>query len=393
MPDKMSVAKSRRVLFHYPIFNVGGAEMSVLRLMSFLADHDWKIELVLTTGGGSLEAQVDPRVKVSCLRDKGAGDRFIEEKNFFRKFLLIGDLANYIYYRIQEFSRSIPYLFKTYDMAIVSLTGLSPRFCCRWVNAKRRLQWIRNDLSKSDPHGKASRNIEKYNHKIDYYVSVSDTARQSLVKLHPEVKEKAVVLYNVIDAKGMRDRADVAKNPYEGYVDGLKVVTVCRLHDRAKGLFRMVDVHKRLNDEGIQFYWFVVGDGADRERLLSKVREAGLEQCFILLGRQENPFPYYKHADVSATLSYYEGLCGTVNEAKVMGKPVVATRFSGIEEQITDNENGLIVENDEQAIYVGMKRILLDNVLREKLSNDILPRDILDDEHKFEQLEHLLGNG
>ena len=94
----------------------------------------------------------------------------------------------------------------------------------------------------------------------------------------------------------------------------------------------MLDVYKRLTDEGIEFYWFIVGDGPDRDELEKRVREFGLEKRFILMGRKENPFPYYKYADISTTLSYYEGLCGAVNEAKVIGKPVIATQFSGIED-------------------------------------------------------------
>ena len=384
---------ANRVLFHYPVFNVGGAEMSVLRLTRLLAERGWEVELVLTTGGGDLERQIDPRVKVTHLRDRGAGHRFLAETRPLHKLLLVGDLCAYLYYRLQGAVHLLPYLFRRYDAAIISLQGLSPAFCCRWVKAGKRLQWIRNDLSKCDLHGKAYRNIRKYHKQIDNYVCVSNTAYQSLIDLHPEVKDKAMVLYNVIDAPSMRRSATDSNNPYAIYGEAPKVVTVCRLLDKAKGLFRMLDVHKRLTDSGIEFYWFVVGDGPDREILAESVRGRGMEKRFILVGRKENPFPYYKYSDISATLSYYEGLCGAVNEAKVMGKPVIATHFSGVEEQITDGENGLIVGNDEQSIYEGLKRILTDSSLRAKLTNDILPRSIMDDEYKLELLSNIIGKG
>jgi glycosyltransferase involved in cell wall biosynthesis len=118
-----------------------------------------------------------------------------------------------------------------------------------------------------------------------------------------------------------------------------------------------------------------------------------MEDSFLLLGQQENPFPYYLHADISATLSYYEGLCGAVNEAKVMGRPVIATRFSGIGEQLVDGVNGSIVDNNEDAIYTGMRRLLTDADLRARLANDILPETIRDDEYKLAVLEHMLGAG
>jgi glycosyltransferase involved in cell wall biosynthesis len=187
----------------------------------------------------------------------------------------------------------------------------------------------------------------------------------------------------------MKAQANSTPSPYQGYGSEIKVVTVCRLHDKAKGLFRMLNVHKRLNADGIRFLWFVVGDGADRQELEARTRKAGMNDRFIVIGGKENPFPYYKHADVSATLSYYEGLCGAVNEAKALGKPVIASRFSGIEEQITHEMNGLIVENNEQAIFDGMKRIICDTSLRTRLSNDIYPPEILDDSIKIKQIEIL----
>jgi glycosyltransferase involved in cell wall biosynthesis len=111
---------------------------------------------------------------------------------------------------------------------------------------------------------------------------------------------------------------------------------------------------------------------------------------FIFTGSKNNPFPYYKYADISATLSYYEGLCGTVNEAKVMGKCVIATTFSGINEQIINGENGIIVENNENAILEGF-RLLLDNEeLRKRLSNDYLPEAIKNDCVKIALFDQLL---
>lgn len=381
------------ILLHFPALNIGGAELSVLRLTRLLVDQGWQVELVLTSGGGNLEHQIDPRVKVSHLRNKSSGNSFISAKGITNKLKHLDDFFSYFYYFLQGLLRSISYRFKKYDAAICSLTGMSPAFCCRWVQAGKRLQWIRTDLRHCDQHDKVSRNIHKFHRQIDAYVCVSNTAYESLVTLFPEVKEKALVLYNVIDAQGMRDSVIGTGDPFKIYSAGLKVVTVCRLLDKAKGLFRMLAIHKRLHDEGIDFYWFVVGDGPDRQRLEESIRQCGMEHRFILVGRRENPFPYYQHANIVATLSYYEGLCGSVNEAKVLGKAVIATEFSGIREQITDGENGIIVGNDEESIYQGMKRLLTDAALRAQLTNDSLPRSIIDDGYKLEVLEQLLIPG
>jgi len=374
----------KTILFHYSILNVGGAEMSLLRMMRLLADHGWNVELVLSTGGGSLESRVDPRVKITRLRDKVAGHRFLAESNIPRMMLwLMLDCCPFLYSRIQWFARAIQFRFKRFDVAVISLHGLSPSFCCSYVRADKRLQWIRNDLAKCDPDGSALQKIRRYKHLIDTFVCVSNTAKNSLVSLFPDLQDRAIVMYNIIDSKEMLARAAGEDNPYVAYGGSLKVVTVCRLSDDAKGLFRMLKINRLLLDSGIKFRWFVVGDGPDRKTLSRVIIEQGMEENFILVGRKDNPFPYYRFADISATLSYYEGLCGTVNEAKVMGRPVIATRVSGIEEQITDGVNGLIVENNEQAIFRGMKKMLTESALRKKLTNNILPESIMNDESKI----------
>lgn len=139
------------------------------------------------------------------------------------------------------------------------------------------------------------------------------------------------------------------------------------------------------------FFWYVIGEGSDREAIEAKIREFKLNDRFILLGQQENPFPYYKHSDIVAVLSYYEGLCGVVNEAKVTGKAVIATEVSGIHEQLQNGINGVIVENNFDAIYDGLESILTDKDLREQITNDYYPKAILNDQHKFEMLTRIIS--
>ena len=385
MRDKYSI------LFHYSILNIGGAEKSVLRLTKLLCDKGWDVTLVLNVGGGALENLIDSRVKVIRLRAKEKGVLFKKAKGL-SKILYIWDAFLYVFDMLISKIKSKMISSNHYDIAAVSLHGLSAEFVCKYVDATTKLHWIRNDLSQCDPDKKAINNIKKYKDCIDYYICVSQTAKDSLDDLFPHLKSKSVVIPNVIDAKQMRS---LTKERIADIEDDklLKVVTVCRLSDKAKGLLRMVKVHSRLDKEGIKFRWLVVGDGPDKNMMQEAINEAGLKDKMILLGSKENPFPYYYIADISATLSYYEGLCGAVNEAKVVGKAVLATEFSGIYDQIEHGKTGWIVSNDEDSIYEGLKLLLSDDKLRTELSNDDLPKVIMDDGYKIDILKSLVkGN-
>lgn len=381
---------SKRLLIHYPILNLGGAEMSLLRLIRRLVDRGWQVELVVTTGGGSLEPRLDPRVKLTALRSRQAGDRFAAARTTAARLKALPDLAAYLFQRVREAAVKATYRFRRYDAAMVGLHGLSAAFCCDWVRARRRLHWIRNDVTRTEAADKVVRTIERHHERIDCYVCVAKSAHEALITRFPQVASKAVTIHNVIDAEDMRRQAEGHANPFAGYGEGLKVLTVCRLSDSAKALFRMARAHRRLLDEGLDFHWFVAGDGPDRAALQALVAELGLGERFILLGRQANPFPWYRHADLVAVLSNYEGLSGAVNEAKVIGKAVIATAFSGAAEQLENDVSGLIVENDEEAIVAGMRRVLTDGAYRARLAKGPLGKAILDDEAKLDALEALM---
>ena len=219
--------RNKSILFHYSIMNIGGAEKSVLRLMKLLSDKDWDVTLVLTTGGGNLEWQIDPRVNVYHLRSKAAGNKFKTAKGL-HKLKYIGDLSLYLLFWLEGLFKSFSFLFRRYDAAAISLQGLSPKFVCHYVRVKKRFHWIRSDLSAydADPSGKIAVNIHRYHSKIDQYICVSNTALASLNEKFPETLLKSSVLYNVIDAKKIRLNADENTNPLLQYDHVLKVVTV-----------------------------------------------------------------------------------------------------------------------------------------------------------------------
>jgi len=249
---------------------------------------------------------------------------------------------------------------------------------------------VRNDLSGSDPTGTLVRSLRHSIQLFDAYICVSETARRSLISAIPESERRAQVIYNILGAEEMRERAKADPPPFLRSPVRVSILTVCRLRDHAKGLMRMVSVCQRLRNAGHAFIWYIIGDGQDREKLQAQIIMWKLQEVLVLLGELSNPFPAYLEADVIAMLSYYEGLSGMVNEARVMQKAVIATRVSGIDEQLINGENGLVVDNDEESIIKGMSLLLTDPALRKKLAQGGYPEYLLDDDLKIRKLEAVL---
>lgn len=378
-----------KLLLHYPVLNTGGAERSTLRLLSALVQRGHEVHLVLTAAGGTLEHDIDSRVIVHHLRDAfGSLPAHIASLGEALRF--VRGVIGWSRGRFQQAWRSPRFRTMEFDAAIAGLHGLSPDFICRHVRARRRLVMVRNDAA-DDAKGRLQANIARFSGCIDAYVCVSGSVHTSLVERYPQLACKSVRIYNLVYPEGMRAYAAGAVDPFgPGNREEPQVLSVCRLQESQKALLRMVGVHRRLLSEGVAHKWHVLGDGPDRALVERAISEQGVSGSFILHGAVSNPFPWYKHADLVAVLSRYEGLCGVVNEARVLERPVIATRFAGIDEQIDSGVNGLIVEQDEESIVSGMMRLLQDPETRSRLASGGYPCELLDDDAKIDMLIGLI---
>ncbi|WP_053985598.1 glycosyltransferase [Niameybacter massiliensis] len=143
----------------------------------------------------------------------------------------------------------------------------------------------------------------------------------------------------------------------------LHVVTVGRLVWE-KGYERLIHIHARLIREGIKHTLTIIGEGVLHSELEKLIQKLEVEQSCKLLGAKSNPLPYMKQADLFVCSSLSEGLSGVVVESMYLNKPIVATRSMGPSELLQEGAYGLLVDNTEEGLYEGIKRMLQDEELR-----------------------------
>ena len=98
------------------------------------------------------------------------------------------------------------------------------------------------------------------------------------------------------------------------------------------------------------------------------IEENQISSVVQLLGFQTNPYPYIKNSDLFVCSSRSEGISTVVTEALILGKPIISTRCSGVDELLGDNIYGIITENSTEDLYQGMKNIISNKDLRDELS-------------------------
>lgn len=275
--------------------------------------------------------------------------------------------ANHLRYRA-EAETGLAYRLRVkvdYDIECAYLEMGPTKVMSASTNKKaKKLAWIHCDLTKAvdDPQAFAAKTAAWYA-KFDQIVCVSQNVKERFDELFHN-RFPTTVLYNVIDDASIRENA-LLPLPEEMKKRRFTVLSVGRFSP-PKNFMRLLRAHKQLLDEGLQHDLWILGDGPERPMLEQYVLENRLQDSVWMPGFLENPYPFMREADLLACTSVYEGYSTFMTEGVILGKPIVTTDVTGMRELLGDSEYGLIVENEDEAFYQGLKRMLTDSKLREQ---------------------------
>lgn len=363
----------KKIVFGITSLNAGGAERVLIDLVNKLV-NDFAITIFTFYGNGDFENQLNSKIcVVHMMKEK------YEDLSFFKRKMISLELIIPIF-RKRLFKK---YIGDGYDVYVAFLEGP-----VTWVmsHAKtKRIAWVHNDISlvfgnSSFSHMKKKMNFKCYQ-KFDELVFVSNDNLEKFRSVFPDNRTTKRVIYNYIDSNLVHKKAD-EKIKNEIKEDLISFVQVSRLVEQ-KAVERLVDVHKKLIDDGYKHRIYVVGDGPLKEKLTEKIERFGIRDTFVLLGKKDNPYPFMKKGDIFMLSSYYEGFPMVLLEAKVLGKYILITD-SAARETVSDYKNSMIVSNDADGIYEGMKELIVN---RPKLESS----EVFSNEDVLESVKELLG--
>jgi glycosyltransferase involved in cell wall biosynthesis len=90
-------------------------------------------------------------------------------------------------------------------------------------------------------------------------------------------------------------------------------------------------------------------------------------------------------------LSYEEAYGLAMIEAKILHRPLIMTHTAAAKEIIINNSTGLIVAQTDEAIYQGLKQLIVNKELRTKFSDNIKGYSF-DNGPTYKKLEQLFFN-
>lgn len=366
--------QKKQLFFLLFSMNLGGVEKSLLGFLSLLDRDEYDIHIGLLRKEGALLDSLPSWVVVhECFKEQWEvlnRPPLLTIKSFFNKgnfmeaimhlFLYViykvsGDRTLFYKYILRKES-SIDICFdKAY--AYAGPASMLDYYICRKIKAKEKYGWIHYDVKRFGIDKVLTRKLYKDYQKV--YV-VSEMAKSKFDELFPEFCQKTEVRYNVVPKEQILSLAELG-NTFSDEFLGARILTVGRL-SQEKGQDVAISALKMLIDKGYDVKWYFVGEGNLRTRCEQKASELGVSDKVVFLGLQTNPYGYMKDCDIYVQPSRHEGYCITLAEARCFTAPIVATNFTGAEEQLRTYPQSIVTGMAAEDVADGVTSLLSKNL-------------------------------
>ena len=252
---------------------------------------------------------------------------------------------------------------KKYDLAISFLTPHT--YVKNKVVAKKKIAWIHTDYTIYPIAKNVERPIWR---SYTYIASISNDVTRTFLQVFPTLAPKIMEIENILSPAFVRKRAELEDTDKEfRQTDNISLLSIGRYSEQ-KNYDNVPDICKRLiNKTKLNIKWYIIGYGGDEALIRQKIKEAGMEEHVILLGKRSNPYPYIKACDIYVQPSRYEGKSVTVREAQMLCKPVVVTNYPTAPSQIRSGIDGVIVPMDNEGCAHGLAEVICDKSLQERI--------------------------
>lgn len=384
------IMKKKILIVMMNLYN-GGAEKSLVNLLGVIDYNIYDIDLLLFQKKGMFLNQIPDKVNILETPDDL---HYLYNMNakigqclFSHILLFTVQLLGKLFMLLNRYDskrkkrqlrwkyiykKHISCLPQKYDIALGYIEGEPSYYVIDKVTAIKKYIWVHNDYSKTG----LDKNLDyPYFICADKIVTISNKCVDILKKEFPDVKQKVVLLPNISSKKYLVERAkqnfDIEFRPQT-----FKVLSIGRLTEQ-KGFDMAIEAASILKEKHVDYQWIIIGEGKQLHKLQSMIKRYGLDYYVLLVGAKENPYPYMQEADILVQSSRYEGKSVVLDEAKMLGLPVVATNYPTVWDQVSDDwgyvteMNAVSIAEQLFYLYEHQNEILNKSEYLDSLSFDI----------------------
>ena len=202
------------------------------------------------------------------------------------------------------------------------------------------------------------------NRKVSYFIVASKLAKHNLlVNRHFDVNKISIVP-NAVKEESIKISREELLSIYGISNDKIVVLELAFLQ-YSKGQRFLIESIEKIKEEtpllGSKLHLILSGSGEDEQVLKEMVKVKNMGDMITFTGYCNNPIDFINAADIFALPSVAnEDMPLVILSAMKLGKPIVATNFAGIQEEIESGVSGILIEPNEQTIVDNLVHALIE---------------------------------
>nr|WP_306798565.1 glycosyltransferase [Oceanobacillus saliphilus] len=318
------ILEKKRIIFFIYQMGAGGAARTLLNILNNIDRTKFNPVLVTLDYDGNYEQYLDPEIKFIKLKTKRLRSAIFPLAKVIREqraHIVFSTIPNYntiaILANLFSFSGA-----KNIVREAAYLGGTPAS------NLKLRIYGLLYKLSSK-------------------VIALSSGVKENIVNRYKVKSDKVEVIYNPVDIDSIeRDMNDgtIAKNHLPIFAGHEKIIITAGRLVKDKDQETLIRAFAEVNNR-IDAKLIILGEGELESELKSLAEELHIADRVYFLGFQQNPYIYFKQADVFVLSSKREGFGHVLAEALATGTPVVSTKAQpGAKEVLNDGEYGLMCE-------------------------------------------------
>ena len=188
--------------------------------------------------------------------------------------------------------------------------------------------------------------LRRLNKWVDRFVTNSYSTKKWVMESEKVPEEKIQVIHNGVDFEPFNDITPETREGYRKLLniqDSSPVIGVIANLRPVKGLDVFLKTAKVVKKRIPDARFIVVGDGNEKDDLMTMTNKFGLGDCVNFLGGRDDVVRLLSAFDIGVLSSNSESLSNAIIEYIAAGLPVVCTDVGGNSELVQDGLNGFLV--------------------------------------------------
>lgn len=388
--------EKKKVLFIVHHLTIGGVQKSLISALHAMNYDKYDITLYLQKNRTVLLPYIDKRVKIIINNDRRHYYRLMysvilqiimavlgffkqdEQAKKYRK-----KLSDYIRSKMMSNEQKTYFENGNYDVAVAYNAGVEALFVSKYISANKKIACFQSStIENPDFQYGVLPTFDR--------IVVEDKSIEDMLKANiPALDGKISIIPNYVDTDFIKEQS----SEKEINVPDDKIM-LCSVGRQAyiKGFDLAANAADILKGQGVNFVWYLVGDGPETENIKKIINEKSLQNEVIMTGMQTNPYPYIKKCNIFVQPSREEAMSIAALESQVLNKPLVTTKTVGGMNICKDGETGVITDISAEGLAEGIMKLITNPELCQKITENLSKIDYdIEKERYKKQWEDILG--